>query len=218
MCRYRYYYYAQCQHHELALFDFCDKAQSAVDVAAAVDDVRSDGDSGCDGAATRSREGTSPDVNTDDLPSIFSAHSTHESQSSEPSVEQGSVSITAEPDHDCASLPPPHLSHSSPTTSTLLHDMAGLPLFGHTFRSWMGGTTATSPKQTNVDSQGHVFLSNRGSIEAVSLSRPSITKIVLTNTLLKLQDIGSGSRSYGSVRRQPGIREHTDESSDLPRR
>jgi hypothetical protein len=212
MCRYRYYYFAECQHNELALFHFCDKAQSAVDAAAAAaEDVRSDGDSGGGGAATRSREGTSPDVNTDDLPSIFSAHSIHESQSSEPS-------ITAEPDHDCASLPPPQFSHSSPTTSTLPYDMAGLPLFGHTFRSWMGGTTATSPRQTNVDSQGHVFLSNRGSVEAVSLSHPGIPSIVLTSTPLQLQDIGSGTCSLRSVRRQPGIRERTDESSDLPRR
>lgn len=178
MCRYRYYYHASCQHHELVLFDFCNRAQIALAAPTAADDVRSDGDSG--GMATRSREGASPDVNTDELPSIFSAHSTHESQSSDPSIDQGPASITAEPDRDCASLLPPDLSYSSLATSTLPYDMAGLPLFGHTFRSWMGGATATSPKQTTVDTQGHVFLSNRRSVETVNPSHSWMSSIVLT--------------------------------------
>ena len=178
MCRYRSYYYAACCHHELVLFDFCDRARRAQAATTTAEDVRSDGDNGL--AATCSREGASPDVNTDDLPSIFSAHSTHESQSSDPSIEHGSASITAEPDHDWTSLLPPDLSYSSSATSTLPYDMAGLPLFGHTFRSWMGSSTATSPKQTNVDSQGHVYLSNRRSVEAVSSSHSGISSIVLT--------------------------------------
>ena len=168
MCRYRYHYYATCRHHELVLFDFCDKAHS---VDAATKDAQhraSNNAYAAEGTTAEAREGSSFDVNSDDLPSIFSADSTFESQSSYPSEEQGSVSITAEPNYDCTSIPSTDLSHSSPLTRSASHDMAGLPLFGNTFRSWMGGPTATSPKQTNVDSYGPVFVSSKRSAEAVS--------------------------------------------------
>jgi hypothetical protein len=165
MCRYRYHYYAACRHHELVLFDFCGKAQSPT-ATTPTQQVR------CDGAAvaaatTGLRGGASTSIAMDDSPSIFSTPSTPKSHSRYSSVEQGLVSITAEPDEDCASLSPLHLSHSSPATSRPFEDMAGLLPFGHTFRSWMGGPTVTAPKQTNVDTQGHVLMGSKRSIEAV---------------------------------------------------
>ena len=169
MCRYRYHYYAECQHHELVLFEFCQKAQRVTATTnCPTQQAR------CDGvaveAATSLRGGASSATNRDNSPSIFSTPSMPKTHSQHSSVEQGSVSITADRDNDCASLPPLPPSHSSQGTSRPFEDMAGLLPFGHTFRTWMGGPAVTSPKQDNVDSYDHVFMGSKRSIEAVSVS------------------------------------------------
>ena len=166
MCRYSYQYFASCKHSELVLLDYCCKAQHAPTAEfSTVEDGRSD-----DNVATDLREeSVSSDLNNDRSPSVFSTPSPHQHNQQDSSIEEGSVSITAEPDRGCASSSASHISHSSLNSNAASHDMAaGLPLFGQTFRSWMGGPTVTSPKQTNVESQGHVFMSSRRSIEAAS--------------------------------------------------
>ena len=96
--------------------------------------------------------------------------------------------------------------------------MAGLPLFGGTFRHWMGSATATAPKQSNVDSRGHVFVSSRRSVDAVSLVAAGRKLLNADTLLLQLQDLESGPSALPARHRQPGIRENTDESCDLPQR
>ena len=173
MCRYRYYYYATCRHQEIILFDFCADAQSLPDMHCASDTLATmntpEHDMG--GAMLESEEGGSTEENSDDLPSICSTTFTHTSRSAGSSFDTGSTSITAEPSFDCSSLEPAdHLSHSSVAAS---HEMASLPIFGGTFRHWMAGAPTTAPKQSNVDSKGHVFMSSKRSVEAVSISSSS---------------------------------------------
>jgi hypothetical protein len=172
MCRYSYDYYAACKHTELVLLGCCSKAQDAptAELLSTVEDGKSD-----DGVATDlRREGVSSELKNDRSPSISSTASPQQHHQQDSSIEHGSVSITAEPGYGCTSSSASHPSHSSFTSNTVLYDMAaGLPLFGQTFRSWMGGPTVTSPKQTNVESHGHVFMSSKRSIEAVSRSHPA---------------------------------------------
>lgn len=188
MCRYQYYYYCACRHCELLLFDYCDQAHDVApaDSGSPGAGTEADGKSDDDPATDpKDEEGGSSDRDDTASPSIFSSPSPHQQHHhKDSSVADGSVSITAEPDYDCASLPSQHLSPSSPPSTTASLDMAGLPLFGHTFRSWMGGSSVTSPKQTNVESQGHVLKSGKRSIEAVSVSRPVTLSSKLTVSLV----------------------------------
>ncbi|KAK3705894.1 hypothetical protein LTR37_013047 [Vermiconidia calcicola] len=76
--------------------------------------------------------------------------------------------------------------------------MAGLPLFHGTFRNWMTGGSTAAPKPGNVDSQGHGVM---GTIR--SMDTP--------------QDFGNSSPTPHPRSRQSGIRDHTDDSCELPR-
>ena len=217
MCRYRYYYFAACRHQELVLFDFCADAQclqkvdcSSYTPAAARERVS---------ARVNVREGGFTEENSDDLPFVCSTTLTQTSHSAGSSFDTGSTSITAESSYYSSSLhPADHLSHSSSTSTAPSHDMAALPLFGGTFRHWMGSTTATAPKQSNIDSRGHVFVSSKRSVDAVSLVAAGCKLLNADTLLLQLQDLGSGPSTLPARHRQPGIRENTDESCDLPKR
>ncbi|KAK3725983.1 hypothetical protein LTR37_000131 [Vermiconidia calcicola] len=74
--------------------------------------------------------------------------------------------------------------------------MAGLPLFHGTFRNWMTGGSSTASKPSNVDSQGHGVMGTMRSMDTP-------------------QDLGNSSPTPHSRFRQPGIREHTDDSCEL---
>ena len=225
MCRYRYCYFATCRHQQTVLFDFCPNARRIAPATAALsaltvipEEESSSRSSSSNAGGTRA-EGTSTEQ--DDLPSLCSDTNTYTSHTTATSLDTGSASITAEPCLDCcASLPQAdHPSpHSSPAPAEPSHDMAGLPLFGGTFRHWMSGSSATAPKQSDVDSKGHVFMSTKRSGEAVSELYCSLAKVVADDSSSQLQDIGSESPVQTSRLRQPGIREHTDESCDLPQR
>lgn len=82
----------------------------------------------------------------------------------------------------------------------------------------MSGSAATAPKQSHVDSGGHVSMSTKRSAEVVSLHSVRCMALVADTQILQLHDLGSGSTPQHARLRQPGIREHTDESCDLPKR
>ena len=82
----------------------------------------------------------------------------------------------------------------------------------------MTGGTATAPKQSNVDSKGHVSMSSKRSVEAVSLLSFDFARVLADAFGFQLQDVGSGCTLQRSRLKQLGIREHTDESCDLPKR
>ena len=131
-------------------------------------------------------------------------------------LDTGSVSITAEHYVDSSSLQADHVQHSSPSraaSASSAFDMDGFPLFGNTFRHWMSSGTAS--KQGDIDPSVHMSVSQKFSVEAVRLLLSHGKHVLMS---LKLQDVGSGSPAPIVRSRQPGIREGTDESCDLPKR
>lgn len=175
MCRYRYYYFGTCGHQQTVLFDFCPNAPSLQeascesDAAATVDQGKKDVHRSCE--QTGSAKGGAGEgacaVDNTGIPSLCSTTITHSVHSTNSSFDTGSASITVEPCVDCSSLPADHPSHSSPSAASS-HNMAGLPLFGGTFRHWMYGGTNTAPKQSTADAKVHMSMSNKSSVEAVS--------------------------------------------------
>jgi len=102
-----------------------------------------------------------------DLPSLCSTMSTHSSPSIDSSTDRGSGSIIDEPDIDRSSSSeeqPQYLQEVA-----VSHDMAGLPLFGSTFRQWMSGGNAitTFPKHIGAGCDDRDSIDNKGSMKAV---------------------------------------------------
>lgn len=159
MCRYRYYYFGTCQHHETILFDFCANALPLQDDEYCTSAPPSTGNKGkaeeargsFEAAETEEeevQEGASAQDNTD-LPSLSSTKFTSPSSSINSSFVTGSAYITAEPCVDCSPLLADHSSLSS-TRSASSPNMAGLPLFGSAFRRWMdSGTTGAAEQATH---------------------------------------------------------------------
>lgn len=104
---------------------------------------------------------------TTDLPSLCSTMSTHSSPSIDSSTDRGSGSIIDEPDIDRSSISAeqPHYLQEVATS----HNMAGLPLFGNTFRQWMSGGNAvtTFPKHIGAGSDDRGLIDREGPMKAV---------------------------------------------------
>lgn len=179
MCRYRYYYFSSCRHQQTVLFDYCSDALSVQQAQCAMSEMTTEGkhdpqhkisdDAGRAGGIMIGAEEGAPNGDNTDLPSLCSTAETRSSHSNRSSFDTGSVSIITEHCVDCSSLRTEQPSYPSPSADSS-HSMAGLPLFGDTFRHWMSGGAATPPKQNVSDAKVHTSMSNKRSIEAVSFS------------------------------------------------
>lgn len=149
---------------------------------------------GCDGSCKDDKsttEGAATDDNNDvsSEPSLMTSPPMPLSEKSSFDT-TGSASITTQSNRVCLSSRPECFSHYSPST-TSSHDMDSLPLFG--FRQWMSGALAPTPVRFPFRFVDCPF------------------------NLTILQPQGLGLDGQVSTRRS-GIREHTNESCDLPRR
>jgi len=117
----------------------------------------------------RQTEGTIRE-DTADLPSLCSTISTHSSPSIDFSTDRGSGSIIDEPDIDRSSISAEQPHYLQEVAAS--HDMAGLPLFGSTFRQWMSGgnTVTTFPKHVGAGSDDRGPIDRKGSMKAVRIS------------------------------------------------
>ena len=190
MCRYRNYYYGTCRHQQTVLFDFCANAQDISDMScttdtdtlATIEENAADHEAG--GAMSEAGEARSTGDNSDDLPSVCSSTFTQATNSAGSSLDTRSASITAVPYPYFSSLYTAHpLSHSSVSSPDASHDMAGLPLFGGTFRQWMTGVTTTVPKRSNDNVKAHLPVSTERPVQPVSHCAVHSYKPLNTDTL-----------------------------------
>ncbi|KAK6390239.1 hypothetical protein LTR65_005839 [Meristemomyces frigidus] len=218
MCQYRYYCYATCRHQQTVLSNFCDKATPLP----AVDKDKGAGAPALEAPtqahteafkkprvqpwrnnkaskknkAAKAKKAQLPQGKSTAAAAAASSPRREPSRPYLPRVNQhspsspsiGSASITEEPDlhASSSSLPQQNPTQQHPPPAVAADDMAGLRPFGQTFRHWIGSGPVPQAS-LNTDYSG-----------------------------IHYEDAAFAAPAAPARCREPGIRQHSDESFDMP--